>query len=73
MAYVRHVDDPGNCNLRAMILSPARTGFDANLLSAMRRRAGIWVQVTPTISELDDLIDALEGADENVLYWMVTT
>lgn len=72
MAFQRHIEDPGNCNLRAIMFSPTSTGFDAVLLNVMRRRSNIWVQVTPTISEINDLVDAMEGADENVLYWMET-
>lgn len=73
MAYTRHKNDPGNCNLRAIMVSVESTGFDAPLLNVMRRRRDIWVQVTPTIAEINDLIEALQGADENVLYWMETT
>lgn len=72
MPYARHEEDPGGTVLRCAVMPSEQVGLDAPLMNVLRKRAGVWVPVTPTLAEIDQLVPAMDGADPARWYWITT-
>lgn len=59
--------------LRVAMLSGADAGLgeDGLLMNVLRLRGGVWMPVTPTLVEIDKILDAMEDAEPGVWYWLL--
>lgn len=69
---IRSTTRPQSPTLRVAMLEGESAGMDEDdlLLNVVRFRGGVWVPVTPTLAEIDLILDAMEGADPGVWYWI---
>ena len=49
----------------------AGLGEDDLLMNVLRIRGGVWMPVTPTLVEIDKILDAMEDAEPGVWYWLL--